>query len=105
MKHLEIETYTKHEIKVMVKIDYDNKTISLVEKREQSGEFFPKSWVFGKREVGYMPGWLQILDAMKFAIVQAQTKLQAHLDLQTKEKEDIIEFVFKEDAKRTPRKK
>ena len=72
-KHLEIETYTHVGISVRVRIDYDKGKISLLESNDG-----PKRWVFADRELEYMQGWQNILDAMKFAIEEATKKLQKH---------------------------
>ena len=83
-KHLELETYTHKGIAVTVEINYDAGTISLLEKGQ------PKKWIFAGREVDYMPGWLNILEAMKYAIQEAETKLLVHQkekEKQLKEKE------------------
>jgi len=79
-KHLEIKTYSLHGISVLVEIDYDNGTVSLLESRNK-----PKQWVFNKREIEYMAGWVNILDAMKYAIEQAEKSLQKHQDERDRE--------------------
>lgn len=83
-KHLELETYNHKGVGVTVEINYDAGTISLLEKGQ------PKKWIFAGRQVEYMPGWLNILDAMKYAIEEATLKLEAHQkekEKQLKEKE------------------
>ncbi len=78
IKHLEIETYELHSVKVMVQIDYDKEKISLMEKSPNGG-LTPKKWVFADREVGYMAGWRNILAAMEMAFSAAEVKLKKHL--------------------------
>lgn len=72
-KHLEVETYVHLGIAVQVEIDYDNGKISLMQGRKQV-----KNWVFAQRGLEYMDGWRNILDAMKYAIGEAEKKLAKH---------------------------
>ncbi len=92
-KYLEIKSYEKHGIEVLVKIDYSNGLIALVEK-EPSGnteiKTSTKKWAFGNREIEYMAGWIQILDAMKHAIEQATMELQAFQDEEEKQREALM---------------
>ena len=67
-------------ITVWVEIDYIKKNISLVESDGQA-----KKWLFAKRELKYMDGWQNILDAMVEAIDHAQARLEAYQDNKTKE--------------------
>lgn len=73
MKHLEIKTYSYQGINVQVSIDFDKGTISLTENRIN-----PKKWVFAERQIEYMAGWQNILDAMKNAITLAEGELEKH---------------------------
>lgn len=79
-KHLELETYNHKGVGVTVEINYDAGTVSLLDKGQA------KKWIFAGRQVEYMPGWLNILDAMKYAIQEAETKLLIH----QKEKEKTL---------------
>ena len=89
-KHLEIETYTLHGVSVNVEINYDRRTISLLETREDpqanmhknpSPRYAPKQWVFAHRTLEYVQGWQNILDAMKYAIGEAEKKLEKHVKM------------------------
>ena len=92
-KYLEVKSYEKFGVEVLVKIDYVNGLIALVEK-EQSGNTevrtITKKWAFGNREIEYMGGWLQILEAMKYAIEEATKELQAYQDEEEKKKEELM---------------
>ena len=92
-KYLEIKSYNKHGIEVLVKIDYTNGLISIVE-RDPSWNTEVKTsikkWAFGNRELEYMGGWIQILDAMKHAIEQATVELQAHQDEEERQREALM---------------
>lgn len=105
MKYLEIESYVHQDVRIAVKIDYKGKTISLIEVDSDYGrdkieeKYPPKKWVFASREIEYMPAWLEILDAMKFAITKAEAKLKEHLDAEDKAKIDLIMKIEKEEAK------
>lgn len=86
-KHLEVKTYTTHGVDVVVQIDYDNGNISLVEAEKGSMpvRYKGKQWVFANRSIEYMAGWTNILDAMKYAIEEAEKSLQKHQDARDKE--------------------
>lgn len=93
MKHLEIKTIEHQGIKIIVKIDYDKETISLVEnagKNQGTNQYVPKQWSFANRGVDYMLGWVNILNAMTFAILAAKKDLQEFLDERAKEKERLL---------------
>lgn len=89
-KHLEIKTYIACDVDVTVQIDYDNKTISLVEETKEMGmpKYYKKSWVFTGRGLEFMQGWENILDAMKYAIKQASKELADYLKEVDKAKND-----------------
>ncbi len=86
MKHLEIKSIEHKGVKVMVKIDYVQKVVSLVEMQENTTPpaYKPKDWRFHNREIEYLDGWLTILEAMAVAIKEAKKDLGAYL----KEQED-----------------
>lgn len=66
--------YTKNDINVVVEIDLEDETISLVD--NQHGEYQGKKWLFSGRGVEYMQGWLDILGAMEYAITEATKVLK-----------------------------
>ena len=63
--------YVYKNIKVLVRINFKAGTISLIDHETNEG----KKWVFAKREIEYMEGWRDILDAMRYAIDQASEEL------------------------------
>lgn len=75
IKHLEIKTYESYGIKVAVLIDYDRGIISLVEKTYEGQNFTPKKFVFAERQITFMNGWKNILNAMRFAVEGAEKEL------------------------------
>lgn len=77
MKNLEIKTIEHKGIKVTMKIDYDIGEASLVE-MNGSG-YGQKSWVFAKRGLGYMNGWLNVLEAMQVAVKECKKELEFSL--------------------------
>lgn len=68
----EVLAFEKNGIRVCVKIDYQKRTISLVD-----SEGNPKKWLFSGRELGYMNGWLDILSAMQYAVQESSKRLDA----------------------------
>lgn len=93
MKHLEIESFEHKGISVNVKLDYHNKTISLVEVNKNSTPVsYPgKQWVFVSREVEYMDGWLQIFEAMAHATKEAKKRMTAFLKEQEDKAIDMVD--------------
>ena len=88
MKHLEIKSYRYNDISIKVKIDFEDGTISLIEKDA------PKQWVFAKRELEYMEGWRQILAAMENAINHAEKELTDYQNaIQTRMMETVDKAV------------
>lgn len=81
--------YTHKGISVAVDIDLVAKTISLVEKRGND-TFADKKWDFTHRELKYMQGWLNILDAMKHAITEAAKLLKA---AEERDQGEFVEFL------------
>lgn len=79
IKQLEIETYYHLGVGVTIKIDYILGRISML-----NNEGRPKEWVFAERQIEYMQGWQNILDAMKYAITEAEKKLAKHQKSQEK---------------------
>lgn len=66
---------------VAVRIDYHYGTISLIDvtkfDRDHGNNAIAKQWIFANRELEYMQGWLDIMDAMKSAVKDATEKLKA----------------------------
>ncbi len=94
MKHLEIRTIEHKGIKVTIKIDYDKKEVSLVE-RGARGYWDTKAWHFGGRGLEYMNPWLNILEAMAVAIKEGKKELEHILAEDSKFKADMVQKVSK----------
>jgi len=91
-KHLEVKTITHKGIDVIVQIDYDKGTATLVEKG-MMGVYEPKKWKFSSRGLEYMNGWLNIIEAMKVAIQECKKDLEFSLAQSSKfSEEDIKEL-------------
>jgi len=88
IKHLEIKTYEYCGIRVTVKIDYNDSTISLVER--ELDNYVKKEWVFINRGLEFMGSWLDILDAMKYAIEEAREELKHYQVAKQKGKDDDV---------------
>lgn len=80
-KHLEILTVEWKGVKVTLKIDYDNGTVSFVERGGGygGGDFVKKQYIFANRGLEYMNGWLNIIDAMRHATEEAKKLLEHDL--------------------------
>lgn len=92
IKHKELKTFEFKGIKVMVSMNYDLQTISLVKEGSTFAEkntIVAKEYVFVKRELAFMPAWLNILDAMKFAITEANNEMTEYLAEKAKEAKTI----------------
>lgn len=74
-KHLEVKTIEHKGIKVTVAIDYDRGTASFVEHKFDRG-WDDKKFVFSRRELPYMNGWLNILEAMSVAVKECKKELE-----------------------------
>lgn len=98
-KHVEVKTYEYGDIKVMVRIDYDAKTISLIERdiTRQSIDGFhhkPKQYVFVRRELEYMNGWRMVLKGIEYAIDEAEKELSEYIKAEEKAKHDLVTDVL-----------
>lgn len=100
MKHLEIITITHKSTNVDVKIDYDNKQISFVERQTPTNQsvWNPKPWIFAKRGPEYVNGWLEVLEAMKVATLFAKKALEDHI--KEEEKAHIDHLIALEGAEK-----
>lgn len=106
MKHLEIKTVETNGIKVVIKVDYDQQTISLVEILRANGSMQtpPKKWVFAERTIEYMDSWVNIFEAMKEAVNIAKKDLREFQKIKEKEMVVVLDkamaLVQKEKTKR-----
>ncbi len=90
-KHLEIKTYIYGGIRVMVKIDYDANQVSLIDRADLNNH---KKWIFAGREPEFLNGWINILDAMKYAMEESFGELTKYLKAKEKEREEMVEAVL-----------
>jgi hypothetical protein len=79
-KNIEIYEYINKGISILVKIDYLSNEISLLDKRTMQ----KKEWIFAKRGVEYMNGWVDILEVMQEAIKNAKKKYESNLAEESK---------------------
>ena len=78
---------------VAVHIDYVKEEISLIDtnpKLNNSNGMHTKQWVFKKRGLEYMAGWIDIINAIQGAIVEASDKLEAYMEQKTKEDAELF---------------
>jgi len=75
-------------IKVLVKIDYIENKISLVE--EYKGVYTNKKWVFAERGVEFMSSWIDILETQEVAIEEAKEMYEKELARTSEIKEKVI---------------
>jgi hypothetical protein len=95
-KHFEIVEHTTFGVRVLVEIDYDKGTVSLLEQPQRNAF---KKWIFAGREVEYMAGWRNILTAMERAISFAEAALRKHQATVEKEKVALLRAVERADKK------
>jgi len=109
-KQLEVLVFTKNKIDVTVSIDYINKTISLVKPAGNpfKNQYEKKEYIFMGRNAAFMPTWLNILDAMSYAIKEAKSLLDEAIkeeaDFDSNARENIKDKIAKEAAKKVYKK-
>lgn len=91
--------YTYHSVNVAIRINFKDKTVSLVEKDTHRENTEVKKWVFTGRGLEYMEGWQLILDGMKYAIGEATKELKEYVDKEKVEEAELIDAVIKERKK------
>lgn len=89
MKNLEIRTIEYKGVKVSIKIDYDTGEAALVE----LGTYEDKKWVFSHRGLGYMDGWLNVLEAMTVAVKECKKELEFSLAQSSAFKDEHIDHI------------
>lgn len=92
INQIEVKTLEHNGVKVNYRIDYITKKASLVElvDNEFSTKTTNKPWVFGDRELQYMDGWLNILEAMRLAVIQCKKSLEEREKEDEKEEAEMI---------------
>ncbi len=88
--NLIIKTIEHKGITVSYKIDFDLRTLSLVEKNGKNWQ--TKQWVFPERTPEYLNSWINIMEAMQEAVIQAKLELDAHIE---KETDELTEKIIK----------
>ena len=81
--NLTIKTIEHKGIKVTYEIDFDGKTVSLIER--DGNNWKPKRWTFNDRKPEYLSSWMIIMEAMQEAVRQAKLELDAHIEQETDE--------------------
>jgi hypothetical protein len=89
--NLEIITIEHKEVKVTIKIDYDQGTLSLVENLHE--RYADKKWFFAGRGLAHMNGWQNILEAMQMAVAEGKKRLESDLAEKSRFREDTIEYM------------
>lgn len=93
-----VRAYTYKGVTVIMEIDLIKKTASMVSYLDKFGnrkkEYANKNWIFAEREQKYMAGWQLILDAMKYAVSQADLLLQ---DAEKRDQEKFMQIVMAAD--------
>lgn len=89
---IEVKTLEHNGIKVNYKVDYITKKASLIDfvDNEFATKFTNKSWVFVDRGLQYMDGWLNILEAMKMAVIQCKKALEEREKEEEREEAEMI---------------
>lgn len=82
-KNIEIITFDEGDVKITIKIDYNQNTLSLVERN--GSVYLDKQWLFAERTPDYFNGWRYILDEMKKAIEYGEEQLKEFNDERMKE--------------------
>ncbi len=90
-KKISIKDYEHNNIKITVKIDYMQKTISIMENSTKG----VKKWIFAERGLSYMQGWINILNAIENAIDEARTELQKYEDAQIEQNVKLMDKINK----------
>jgi hypothetical protein len=87
----EIIKYTHKGITIPVQINYIKKQISLVEiNRENLDGVDKKQYIFAARTLSYTKAWLTILDAMKYAVTEANKRLESAIEQEHEEIEENL---------------
>ena len=90
--------YEYNGIKVAVRINFKQKTISLVEDTGPEQEKMKiKNWTFARRGLEYIQPWQRILTAMGYAIRDASAELQEYEDRLAQEALEFAEALNEND--------
>lgn len=91
-QHLEVRTIKTNDINVTILIDYDRGTLSLVEAdpMNPANRWKGKKYFFANRELNYMNGWINILEAMMAAVEEGKKLLEKDLAQKSAFKEEDL---------------
>lgn len=87
---LEFKEYKFEGVTLSVKLDRRAKKLSFVEWNAELSDYVTKNWQFVGRELSYMNGWLNILEAMKYVINDCKKVMESWDDEET---EDLIKLL------------
>ena len=90
-RKIEINEYEFDGVKITVEINYCNHTMSIVEYK--GGSFENKQFMFSGREKEFSKGWINILDAIKFAVSEATKLLEEDEENHKKEVLEVMERI------------
>lgn len=85
MKYLEIKSIVHKGVEIIVKIDYEARTASFVEKNKANGLFVPKPYTFANRGITKLDDWLEVVEAIKEATKYAKKELEEYIKALPKE--------------------
>ena len=79
-RHNAVNSYTYNGIEVWVQIDYTKQEISLINSLPHGmNRVEKKNWIFAERGLLYTTSWLNIMDAMKYAVSRASEELAEYV--------------------------
>lgn len=91
-----VERIYKHKgVSVPVRINFKTRTISLVELHPTEENTKVKKWVFAGRELEYMQGWKDILEAMTVAIDSAGAELEEYQQQKERAAIELMDEIYK----------
>lgn len=98
---IEVKTLEHNGIKVNYLVDYVAKKASVVELVDcgNSTKSQKKNWVFAERGLQYMDGWLNILEAMRLAVIQCKKALEEREKEDDKKEEEFMVKIQEEQFK------
>ena len=93
---LEVRQYNfKDGTAILVQLDRHAKKMSFVE-RDASGNYRPKKWDFSGRELSYMNGWHNILNAMQYVINDCKQVMESWEQEETDKLIEMLDLLGKE---------
>lgn len=74
---LEVREYKFEQVTIWVRLDRRAKTLSFVEWNDEAKDYLDKDWLFAGRKLGYMNGWVHILQAMQYVINDCKPAMES----------------------------